>query len=103
VGRKEEQIKKQLEEVNNHLAELERQKSRGNALLSPEQKAEIRKFRAKKVAFAKQLRELKKDLKRRKDELATWLTLANILAVPLLVILVGFGVFLSRRSATRAR
>jgi len=103
VGRQKEQIDKNEEDAVKKLNDLEAQKSRSNGLLSPEQKAEIKKYRAQKVSFAKQRRELQKDLKRRKNKLATSITLLNILVVPAVVILLGLGVFLSRRTATRAR
>jgi ABC-type uncharacterized transport system involved in gliding motility auxiliary subunit len=103
VGRQKEQIDKNEEDAVKKLNDLEAQKSRSNGLLSPEQKAEIKKYRAQKVSFAKQRRELQKDLKRRKNKLATSITLLNILVVPAVVILLGLGVFLSRRTVTRAR
>jgi len=103
VGAKKEKIDQKEEEAVKHLNDLEAQKSRSNGLLSPDQKTEIRKYRAQKVDFAKQRRELQKKLKRRKSRLATSVTLINVLAVPACVILLGLGVFLSRRTSTRAR
>ena len=42
-------------------------------------------------------------LRRQKDKLAGKITLLNVAAMPLIVILVGFILFLQRRRATRAR
>jgi hypothetical protein len=74
-----------------------------DSYLSPEQEAEIRKLRQQEVDARKQVRDLQKDLKREKDKLAGRATLANVLGMPLLVILFGIGLLLKRRNATRAR
>jgi hypothetical protein len=71
--------------------------------LSPEQENEIRTLRKQEVDARKEVRELQKDLKRDKDKLAGRAMLANLFAMPLLVILVGIGLFVKRRTATRAR
>jgi hypothetical protein len=44
-----------------------------------------------------------KDLRREKDSIAGRITLANVLGMPLLVILFGIGLLVKRRTATRAR
>jgi hypothetical protein len=46
---------------------------------------------------------MEKDLRRQKDRLTGRITLANVAVMPLLVVLVGIGLYLVRRSATRAR
>jgi ABC-type uncharacterized transport system involved in gliding motility auxiliary subunit len=80
------------------------QKAAGSELyLSPEQEAEIRTLRKQEVDARKEVRELQKDLKRDKDKLAGNAMLANIFIMPLLVILLGIGLFVKRRGATRAR
>ena len=49
------------------------------------------------------IRQKQKDLRRQKDRLAGNLTLIDVAVMPTLVILFGFGLFIKRRSATRAR
>ena len=104
VGSKIEELEAKAEAAQQKLNELQSQKSAGSQLyLSPEQEAEIRKFRQEEVESRKQIRELQKDLKREKDKLAGTTTFVNILAVPSLVIVAGLGTLLKRRSSTRAR
>ena len=104
VGDKIAEFETQAEEAQRKLGELQAQKAAGSELyLSPEQEAEIRKLRQQEVDARKQVRDLQKDLKREKDKLAGRATLANVLGMPLLVILFGIGLFLKRRTATRAR
>jgi ABC-type uncharacterized transport system involved in gliding motility auxiliary subunit len=92
------------EEAQQKLNDLQSKKSAGSELhLSPEQEAEIRKLREERVKYAREIREKEKDLRRQKDKLGGKITLLNVAAMPLVVILFGLGLFLKRRSATRAR
>jgi ABC-type uncharacterized transport system involved in gliding motility auxiliary subunit len=104
VRDKEAELKKKEEAANNKLNELQQTKASGTELfLSPEQEAEIRKFRQELVDARKEQRNLMKDLRREKDSIAGRITLANVLGMPLLVILFGIGLLVKRRTATRAR
>lgn len=104
VGTKIEEFEKQAEEAQRKLSELQTKKAAGTELyLSPEQEAEIRELRKQEVDARKEVRELQKDLKRDKDRLAGNAMLANIVSMPALVILIGIGLFVKRRTATRAR
>ena len=104
VGTKIQEFEKQAEEAQKKLADLQSKKAAGSELyLSPEQEAEIRTLRKQEVDARKEVRELQKDLKRDKDKLAGNAMLANIFIMPLLVILLGIGLFVKRRGATRAR
>jgi gliding motility-associatede transport system auxiliary component len=83
------------EEVQKTTAKLqELQKSQGPAgksgqLLSPEQQAELERFR-KTVAEARlQLKEVRKNLRQDAESLVFWTKVANIVAMPLLVALIG--------------
>ena len=104
VGSKIEEFQEKQRAAQEKLSELQAQKSRGNELyLSPEQEAEIRKLRKEQVEYAKLIREQEKDLRRQKDKLAGKITLLNVAVMPLLVVLIGLGLFLQRRRYTRAR
>jgi len=83
------------EEVQKTTAKLqELQKSQGPAgksgqLLSPEQQAELERFR-KTVAEARlQLKEVRKNLRQDAESLVFWTKVANIVLMPLLIALVG--------------
>jgi len=104
VGAKIAEFEEKQQAAQTKLAALQAQKSQGNELhLSPEQETEIRNLRKEQVEYARMIREQEKDLRRQKDELAGKITLLNVAAMPTLVILVGLGLFLKRRSVTRAR
>jgi ABC-type uncharacterized transport system involved in gliding motility auxiliary subunit len=83
------------EEVQKTTAKLqELQKSQGPAgksaqILSPEQQAELERFR-KTVAEARlQLKEVRKNLRQDAESLVFWTKVANIVLMPLLVALIG--------------
>jgi ABC-type uncharacterized transport system involved in gliding motility auxiliary subunit len=104
VGDKITRFQKEVDATNEKLSELQGKRSAGSDLhLSPEQEAEIKKLRETSVENRKKIREMEKDLRRQKDRLTGRITLANVAVMPLLVVLVGIGLYLVRRSATRAR
>ena len=104
VGGKIEELQAKQREAQTKLQELQSKKAQGSELyLSPEQEAEIRKLREQQVEYARLVREQEKELRREKDTLAGKITLLNVAAMPALVILTGLGLFLKRRSSTRAR
>jgi len=104
VGTKIEDFQAKQKAAQQKLSELQAQKSRGSELyLSPEQEAEIRKLRKEQVDYSKLIREQEKELRRQKDKLAGKITLLNVAAMPVLVILFGLILFLQRRRSTRAR
>lgn len=104
VGDKIAEFQAKQIEAQQKLQELQAQKSRGSELfLSPEQEAEIAKLRQQQVEYSRLVREQQKDLRRQKDKLAGNITLLNVAAMPTIVILFGLGLFLKRRSSTRAR
>ena len=104
VGVKIEEFQAKQKEAQKKLSDLQAQKSRGSELyLSPAQEAEIKKLREEQVEYAKLVREQEKDLRRQKDKLGGKITVLNVAAMPLLVVLVGLALFIQRRRATRAR
>ena len=104
VGPVIEDFQEKQKAAQQKLSELQAKKSRGSELyLSPEQEAEIKKLRKEQVEYSKLIREQEKELRRQKDKLAGKITLLNVAAMPLVVILFGFFLFLQRRRATRAR
>jgi len=104
VGAKIEEFQNRQREAQERLNQLQSQKSQGNELfLSPEQEAEIQKLREEQVKYARLIREQEIDLRRQKDQLAGRVTKLNVAVMPSIVILIGLGLYLKRRSATRAR
>ena len=104
VGVKIEEFQEKQKAAQKKLSELQAQKSAGSELnLSPAQEEEIKKLRKEQVEYSKLIRDQEKDLRRQKDKLAGNITLFNVAAMPTAVILVGLGLYMKRRSATRAR
>lgn len=95
---KQKDLEAKLKDAEAKIAELQAGKDAGSALiLSPEQEAEIEKFRQERIKTRKELRnvkhDLEKDIQGLKSELVVW----NAVAVPLLVALVGLFVWRVRQ------
>lgn len=98
---KEEELSKQLESTRQQLAELQQQKkgAQQKFLLSKEQQAAIERFREQETTINRELKQVRKSLRKDIDALGFWVKTVNIAAVPILVVL--FGVF--RNAARRKR
>ena len=93
----EEELSSSLEQVRKRLEELESQKKDDkNALISPVQLAEIKKFRMEEVRTKRALREVRKVLRQDIESLGNMLLLLNLLAVPLIVVVLGFVTIIRR-------
>jgi ABC-type uncharacterized transport system involved in gliding motility auxiliary subunit len=93
-------LEDELQKTTAKLQEL--QKSGGGAakgalIMTPEQQAEIEKFRTRVTETRKELKELRKNLRQDAEALVFWTKLLNIALMPLLVVLAGLAVFLIRR------
>ncbi len=71
--------------------------------LSPEQEEEYKNLNKEKIQYARQIREQEKDLQRKKDRLTGDIILYNVAGMPAFIILFSIGLYLVRRSSTRAR
>ncbi|NKC30146.1 GldG family protein [Falsiroseomonas selenitidurans] len=98
-------LTERLEATERRLRELRQGGGQGgaaaNTVITPEQRAEIDAARAEIVRTRGQLRQVQLELRRDIERLETWLRIANIAAVPLLltVFAIGLGVFRARRRA----
>ena len=98
-------LEDELQKTTAKLQEL--QKSGGGAakgalIMTPEQQAEIEKFRSRVTETRKELKELRKNLRQDAEALVFWTKLLNIALMPLLVVLAGLAVFLIRRKQISA-
>lgn len=73
-----------------------------NLVLDPAQQKQMEELMSKQVDFSKKLRELRKQQNKDIDRTKSWLMALNILAMPLLVIVIGGIMALIRRSSTAA-
>jgi ABC-type uncharacterized transport system involved in gliding motility auxiliary subunit len=93
-----------LNETQARLAELERSKDAGQQfILTPEQQAEIQAFREKEAETKKELKEVRKTLRREVEALEQRVKWTNILAMPLVVAGAGLVIALIRHRRQRAR
>jgi ABC-type uncharacterized transport system involved in gliding motility auxiliary subunit len=102
---KETALQAKLAETDAKLRELQKQKEGGNAaVLSPEQRAEVERFRDEQVRTRKELRNVQHDLNGDIESLGARLKFINIAVVPLILVLiaVAMGIYRVRR-AGRAR
>src|SRR6185312_6496429 len=83
---KEEELQKELSDTERKLTELQSAKSQDQqAILSPEQKAELDNFLKRKVEIRKELRQVRRQLDAEIEALGTKLKMVNILLMPALV------------------
>jgi ABC-type uncharacterized transport system involved in gliding motility auxiliary subunit len=95
-----------LQDAQNRLNELQQAKQQNGQqrmILSPEQQAEITKFRQKQADVNKELRQVRKDLKKEVDSLENRLKWLNIAGMPLLVTAAGISLALVKRKKTAAK
>jgi ABC-type uncharacterized transport system involved in gliding motility auxiliary subunit len=100
---KERALQEKLQETERKIAELQQQKDQSaGTLMSPQQKAEVEKFKAEMLNTRKQLREVQHDLRKNIEGLGTRLRIMNIGLVPVLLGIFAI-VFALMRSARRAK
>lgn len=82
----EQQLERELQETERKLTELQTGRAEDGALiLSPEQQAELERFRQERVRIRKELRGVQAELRSDIEDLGTWLKVINIGLVPLLL------------------
>jgi ABC-type uncharacterized transport system involved in gliding motility auxiliary subunit len=102
-------LEAELQKTTAKLQEL--QKAQGPAgaagksaqIMTPEQQAELERFRKTVAESRLALKEVRKNLRQDAEGLAFWTKVANIALMPLLVALAGLAVALIRRRRTAAR
>ncbi len=98
------ELERGLHETQVRLAELERTKDAGQqSILTPEQQEEIKAFRAKESEAKRELKEVRRTLRREVEALEQRVKWTNILAMPLLVAAAGLAIALYRHRRQRAR
>ncbi|HEV8541619.1 MAG TPA: Gldg family protein, partial [Verrucomicrobiae bacterium] len=97
-------LEKSLQDTQTRLSELQQAKQgQQKLILSAEQQAEIQKFKQKQAEANKELKQVRKDLRRDIDSLENRLKWLNIAGMPLIVIGAGISVALVKRKKTAAR
>jgi ABC-type uncharacterized transport system involved in gliding motility auxiliary subunit len=92
------------EEAERRLNELQQQKEVNQQYnLSPEQQAEIAKFRERNAEINQNLKEVRRNLRKDVDSLENKLKWVNIAGMPLVVTLAGIGLAIVRKQRTKAQ
>jgi ABC-type uncharacterized transport system involved in gliding motility auxiliary subunit len=92
------ELEQELAEAENKLQQLQRSKSQDQKyILSPEQREEIAKFRETQVRVRRELKDMRKQLRRKIDALENGVKWANIALIPFLVSLGGICLAVIRR------
>ena len=96
-------LEDELQKTNAKLQEL--QKAQGGAgkgaqLLTPEQQAELDRFRKRVAETRLELKEVRKNLRQDAEGLVFWTKVTNIALMPILVALAGLAIALIRRRRT---
>ena len=97
---KEDQLVEKLQEAERQLRELQAEKDQGQKfILSPEQRAAIERFEDERRRVNRELKDVRKNLRRDIDRLGLKVKLANIALMPLIVVLGGviYGVRRKRK------
>lgn len=98
------ELEQSLTDAQTRLNQLQVQKEGDQRfILSPEQQAEIQRFQEKEIEVKRELKEVRKDLRREIDALENRLKWANIAAMPVLVTVFGLGLALVKRKRTAAK
>lgn len=93
-----QETQKKLEDIQKRRGEA---KDKGSVVLSPEQQVEVDNFRKRSTEAKAELKELRRNLREDTESLQFWTKVVNIGAIPLLVVLLGAGVALSRKKQVR--
>lgn len=95
----ENDLQAKLEQTQQRINELQAEKGKGQELvLSPEQKAEIDRFRKQELETQQELKKVRKSLRADIERLGAVVKAINILGVPLLVGIAGIGFGMWRRN-----
>lgn len=94
----EQALQEKVREIQLRLNELQSAKQGDQQfILSPEQKAEVDRFREEEIRFQRQLKEVRKNLRMEVEQLGYKVKAFNMAALPLLVALFGIARGLNRR------
>ena len=100
------EVEGSLQETQKKLNELQaarKDQGQQRTILSAEQQAELQKFRTKEADAKRDLKLVRKDLRREIDSLENRLKWANIAGMPVLVTAFGIGLAIFKRNRARNR
>jgi len=96
-------LEEELQKTNAKMQELQKAQGaagKGSQLLTPDQQAELERFRKRVAETRLELKEVRKNLRQDAESLVFWTKVVNIALMPILVALAGLGIALIRRRRT---
>jgi ABC-type uncharacterized transport system involved in gliding motility auxiliary subunit len=98
-------LEDEVQQTTDNIQKLQHQSggAKSAQILSPEQQAELDRFKKRALETRRELKELRKHLRQDTEALQFWTKVANIAVVPLLVALFGLAFAAMRRRRSRAR
>src|SRR5438874_12005506 len=92
-------LEDELQKTNAKLQELQKAQgaAKGGQILTPEQQAELERFRKRVAETRLELKEVRKNLRQDAEALVFWTKVVNIALMPILVALAGLAIALIRR------
>ena len=101
---KVQELEASLQETQTRLSELQQNKDKSQRfIMSPEQQAELEKFRKQQASTSRELKQVQKDLRREVVALETKVKWWNIFAMPLAVATCGIVLAIYKRKLTAAK
>jgi ABC-type uncharacterized transport system involved in gliding motility auxiliary subunit len=98
------ELEEERQQAQSRISELQAGKEEGQRfVLSPEQQSELENFQQKVVDYNKQLKTLRRDLRKDIDAMENRLKLLNIAGMPFLVVVVGILSAILKRKRTAAK
>jgi gliding motility-associatede transport system auxiliary component len=98
-------LEEELQKTTAKMQELQKAQGapagKASQLLSPEQQAELERFRKTVAETRLALKEVRKNLRQDAESMVFWTKVANIALMPLLVALLGLGVALIRKARVK--
>ncbi len=98
-----QKLEANLQQTTSKLQALQKSQGAKTGIVTPEQQAEIERFRKTVAETRLQLKEVRKQLRQDAEALVFWTKVANIALMPILVALAGLIVAAVRRRRTSAR
>jgi len=98
------ELEEELQQTTEKMQALQKQSggAKSAQIMSPEQQAELDRFKKRVIETRQVLKELRKTLRQDAEALQFWTKVVNIALMPVLVILLGIGVAVMRRRRAAA-
>jgi ABC-type uncharacterized transport system involved in gliding motility auxiliary subunit len=97
---KEQELRAKIDATEQKIRALQEEEQQSGVILTAAQQEEIENFRGEMITLRQELRAVQRSLREDVEGLSTWIKIANIWAVPVLVALIAVAVALVRRART---